>query len=195
MNMKFKSSMSKCVSRLALMSALLLPGVVNAAVVTLPALDIATMGGNAGASVTASSFSIEATAFTIVTDTDPIDISDEIFTLTSTSGSYDSTADFGMGSGLFSGNFSISGGLLSGTFSNLQVFGYGNGIDFDFDAILAFDSGSLKGGFSTGVLDGIIDGTGVTSKLGTISPVPVPAAAWLFGSGLMGLVFAARRKA
>ncbi|HFD32315.1 MAG TPA: VPLPA-CTERM sorting domain-containing protein [Gammaproteobacteria bacterium] len=31
-------------------------------------------------------------------------------------------------------------------------------------------------------------------QTGDVSAVPVPAAAWLFGSGLLGLVGAARRK-
>ena len=34
-----------------------------------------------------------------------------------------------------------------------------------------------------------------TSFSGSITPVPVPAAAWLFGSGLVGLIGVARRKA
>lgn len=197
MNMKLKINVNKCISQMALASALLLPGILNAAIIELPVLDIQAIGGDAGASVTTTSFSLEATAFTIITDADPIDISDEIFTLTSTSGSYDPTADSGYGLGLFSGTFSVGGGLLSGTFSNLEVFGIslGNDTDFDFDAILSFDSGSLKGGFTTGLLDGTITGSKVIAKLGTISPVPVPAAVWLFGSGLLGLVGIARRKA
>jgi hypothetical protein len=31
-------------------------------------------------------------------------------------------------------------------------------------------------------------------SFGTVSPVPIPAAVWLFGSGLLGLVGMARRK-
>lgn len=195
MSMKLKMNVNKCISRIALASVLLLPGILNAAIVALPALDIADMGSDAGATVSTSSFSLEATAFTIITDTVPIDIADEAFMLTSTSGSYDPAADGGFGHGLFSGIFSISGGLLSGTFTDLEVFGYGDNINFDFDAMLSFDAGSLKGGFTTGVLDGIITDTGVTAKLGAIAPVPVPAAVWLFGSGLLGLAGIARRKA
>ena len=194
MNEVLKMNMKKCISRIALASALLLPGVLNAATIILPALDIASMTGDAGATVSANAFNIDATAFTIITDGAPIDISDEIFTLTSTSGSYDASADGGDGLGTFAGTFSVGGGLLSGTFSDLEVFGFGDGINFDFDAILAFDSGSLKGGFTTGVLDGIIGGSKLTVKLATISAVPVPAAVWLFGSGLLGLVGIARRK-
>lgn len=42
---------------------------------------------------------------------------------------------------------------------------------------------------------GFDDGQGNTSAyFGGSTPVPVPAAAWLFGSGLLGLVGAARRK-
>jgi hypothetical protein len=48
--------------------------------------------------------------------------------------------------------------------------------------------------------DGINTISDVVYKGGTLdlsaaaSPVPVPAAAWLFGSGLLGLVGVARRK-
>jgi hypothetical protein len=40
-----------------------------------------------------------------------------------------------------------------------------------------------------------MDGIGDVSDIPTTNPVPVPAAAWLFGSGLLGLAGVARRKA
>ncbi len=154
---KLKINVKRCISPMALAAVMMLPGVVNAASVPLPALDIADMGSDAGATVTNTSFSIDATAFEIITTGSPIDITDEIFTLTSTSGSYDPTADFGLGFGTFAGTFSVGGGLLSGTFNALEVYGYGDGINFDFDAELIFTSGSLMGGFTSGTIDGIID--------------------------------------
>ena len=175
-------------------AVLLVPGLAQAAVI-LPALDIQDMGTDAGASVSASSFSIDATAFAIVFDFAPaLDIADEAFTLNSSSGSYDSSADGGLGYGSFAGSFSVSGGLLSGTFSNLEVFGYGNN-DYDFSADLVYTGGSLAGSFTGGRIEGVISGSVITAKLGEVTVVPVPAAVWLFATGLIGLVGVARRKA
>lgn len=58
---------------------------------------------------------------------------------------------------------------------------------------LGFDSGSLVPLALAAALDGPAEDYGVVST-GTISAVPVPAAAWLFGSGLIGLIGVARRK-
>ena len=182
------------IKRLVLATALLIPGLVHAAVI-LPALDIMDLGSDTGASVTSTTFTIDATAFAIIFDDNnlDIDIADEIATFTSTSGSYDSAADFGFGYGSFEGTFSV-GGLLSGTFSNLEVFGYGNDFDYDFESDLAFVSGSLMGNLSSGRIEGLISGDIVVAKLGEVAVVPVPAAVWLFASGLIGLVGVARRK-
>jgi len=184
-------SVIRYVSRLAMVAVMMLPSILNAAVV-LPALDIQDMGVDAGGNVTSTSFTIDATAFSIVTDGAPIDIDDESFILTSTSGSYDPAADFGFGYGTFAGTFSV-GGLLSGTFSSLEVFGYGDGTSFDFESELVFVAGSLMGGFDSGRIEGTLSGDVAIAKLGAV--VPVPAAVWLFGSGLIGLVGIARRKA
>lgn len=46
--------------------------------------------------------------------------------------------------------------------------------------------------FNLEIADGITGGVGVGDL--TINPVPVPAAIWLFGSGLIGLIGIARRK-
>lgn len=73
---------------------------------------------------------------------------------------------------------------------------------FDFSPI-AFDGSNHNGLFITdGLLAGNLLEFHVTSSLLAIvdnpfpvySPVPVPAALWLFGSGLIGLVGVARRK-
>ena len=42
--------------------------------------------------------------------------------------------------------------------------------------------------------DGVLDSAVYISSLSGVSPVPVPAAAWLFGSGLVGLIGIARRE-
>ncbi len=61
-----------------------------------------------------------------------------------------------------------------------------NGIDSDNNAA-DFASGCLTPGSAN------LSGTGDCSAI--INPVPVPAAAWLFGSGLAGLIGIGRRKA
>ena len=42
--------------------------------------------------------------------------------------------------------------------------------------------------------DGFVDNAGSAFHLVSTSAVPVPAAVWLFGSGLIGLIGVARRK-
>ena len=182
------------IKRLVLSAVLLTPGLAHAAVV-LPGFDIQDILDDTGASVTSTSFSIDATAFLIVFDDTNlnIDIADESVIFTSNSGTYDSLADGGLGYGSFDGIFSV-GSLLSGTFSNLEVFGFGNDIDYDFASDLAFDNGSLMGSFISGRIEGSISGDIVIAKLGEVAAVPVPAAAWLFASGLIGLAGVARRK-
>lgn len=70
-----------------------------------------------------------------------------------------------------------------GTSSPLQLFGF-------------------TGGGTTGLMSSYIlgsatlaaDGTLAITGNGTVAPVPLPAAVWLFGSGLMGLVGVSRRR-
>ena len=55
----------------------------------------------------------------------------------------------------------------------------------------------LEGAGGDGILGlGMIDGAfvGSSANFDFVAPVPVPAAVWLFGSGLLGLVGVARRK-
>ncbi len=88
----------------------------------------------------------------------------------------------------------VSGGVLTG---KMAVFGSGetSGLkifavyDFDNETFLAFTSNAGAGSGSTQVGDGTFTNPGGSAV------VPVPAAAWLFGSGLLGLVGVARRKA
>ena len=179
----------KFISYVTLAASVALSGVANADVIN-PKLDIQDLGDDTGASVTATTFDIDATAFAIITDGTTIDIADQAFALTST-GSFDS-----VGVGLFSGSFDITGGLLSGTFTNLEVFDLGLGF-YDFAGDVTYTGGSLAGSLSGGRFEGIIDNSFagdsiVIGKLGAV--VPVPAAVWLFASGLIGLIGIARRK-
>ena len=60
---------------------------------------------------------------------------------------------------------------------------------------LAFDDASQSGSFAFTLMDGEFNTiTGIVDSIGAASAVPVPAAVWLFGSGLLGLVGIARRK-
>ncbi len=85
----------------------------------------------------------------------------------------------------------VSGGVVTG---KLAVFGSGetSGLkvfaiyDFDNETFLAFLSNAAGGSSQVG--DGTFTNPGA-------AVVPVPAAVWLFGSGLLGLVGVARRKA
>jgi len=167
---------------IALSAILLIPGVSIADIIK-PALDIQDVGGDTGLTFTGTEFNIDSTVFTIVTDGAPIDIDDEDFILTSTGGF-----------GSFSGSFIVGGGLLTGTFTDLTVVeliaGSGN-----FFADVIYTGGSLQGALAGGRIEGGFVGTSVAAKLGEVSVVPVPAAVWLFGSGLLGLVGIARRKA
>jgi len=70
----------------------------------------------------------------------------------------------------------------------------GNSVDIDGDGIAGW--GMIDGAF-IGFNANFTTGTGTPggSYAGAASVIPVPAAAWLFGSGLLGLVGVARRKA
>lgn len=171
---------------LVLPMAMLITGISYADVVR-PALDIQDLDGDAGINLTSFNFDIDATAFQIVTLGDPIDITDTAFSLTST-GFIDS------GVGLFTGSFTV-GSLLSGTFSDLSVLSIG-GADGQFYGDLTYTGGSLMSELiQGGRIEGIYSDIGMVAKLGQVVVVPVPAAIWLFGSGLLGLVGVARRKA
>ena len=182
--------------RTALAAALAMPFAANAEIieVSFPYIEIGT-GGGADVAMADGALDISGSAMDIlqfagesVDDIDP----DQIFTLTGTM-----QAD-----NLYDGSFSIGGGLLSGTFTNLDVkqvtfLGDTTGSAAGF---LDFTGGSLQQGAIGGNVlinwnGDAYSGAGVisTGKLG-VPAVPVPAAVWLFGSGLLGLVGIARRK-
>lgn len=103
-----------------------------------------------------------------------------------------------------------SGTLLTGT---LTAFGFpdagGDPFEFLFD-VTGGDAAALYGGGSVpaGVIlsgtgfdgdfgsnfDNLSSGTGTGTAVANVGTVPVPAALWLFGSGLLGLTGLARRR-
>jgi hypothetical protein len=144
------------------------------------------LAGDTGINLTSTTFDIDASVLLIITDGGDIDIPDLDFKLNST-GSY--TAP----SGSFAGSFAVDGGTaLSGTFSNLTVFT--NSLGGQFFADVTYTGGYMAGALSGGRLEGSYTGVGMVAKLGPVSAVPVPAAVWLFGSGLIGMIGIARRR-
>ena len=88
---------------------------------------------------------------------------------------------FDLGSGLFDGSLGDSFDILSaesilGEFDLLTLAILGNGLDWQLDYLIDFN------------------GTTDLLRLSVVSAVPVPAAAWLFGSGLLMLVGVSRRR-
>jgi len=176
----------------------------NATPLTYPALDIQTLTGDTGITGTSTSFTIDATAFKIILDSASssfIDIPDQTFLLESdTSGA---------------GTISVNGGSsLSGSFTNLTVYYLGGTFSTGgFTADVNYLGGSLVSGLSSGRIEGgfagatyngtpgliipfgtVFTADTISAKLGQVQTVPVPAAVWLFGSGLIGLAGIARRK-
>ena len=110
------------------------------------------------------------------------------------------------------GTLLVDGGVaLSATFTNLAIVYTFSGMA-DWNADLTYTGGSLVGGLTAGRVEGGFTGIsgsfstlqsllGQTfsasngiAKVGPVAVVPVPAAVWLFGSGLLGLAGIARRK-
>lgn len=190
----------KLLAKLVLPIAMLIPSVSNAEII-FPALDIQKFGADTGLTMTdvgttSTTLDIDATVIAIILDSIGTfdDIADQPFTLTATgSSTLTSMGSFTFISGLFDGSFAVGAGgsLLSGTFSGLEI----SGLDTQplISGNVSYTGGTLQGNLTGGRLELATAGSSVAGKLGAV--VPVPAAVWLFGSGLIGLVGIARRKA
>ena len=161
------------------------------AAVSLPALDISTLGPDAGVASDGSNLTMDATVFSILTGGTPIDIPDAPFTLNA---SYSTSA----GSIYFFSNGTLSAGsLLTANFDTLTLTSLGSNLG-QFNGDLTYTGGSLVGGLTSGRIEGVFSGatsgdfsqaftaSNLSAKIGAV--VPVPAAIWLFSSGLIGLV-------
>ena len=188
--------LSQPLAMLALSLAMLIPSISNAAIV-FPALDIQDFGDDAGVSLTSTTLDIDATVLVIILDefSNINNIADQTFTLTATGSSsvFDEATPIGTLTfieGLFDGTFTVGGGLLEGSFTGLVISGLASQPKIEGD--VTYTGGSLQGSLVGGRIELVTAGTLVSGKLGAV--VPVPAAIWLFGFGLLGLVGVARRK-
>ncbi len=161
--------------------------IANADVIA-PALDIDDLGSGDFISGSATELTINGTGFALITDFGPpttfIDIADVDFLLTATRGS-NNGIDY-----IFTNGAITAGSYINTTFVTLTMSEF-SGIA-TFAADLA-SGGRIEGGFfMSGSIASDFGGSVLTAKAGPV--VPVPAAVWLFGSGLIGLIGVARRK-
>ncbi|MCW9024986.1 MAG: VPLPA-CTERM sorting domain-containing protein [Gammaproteobacteria bacterium] len=142
-------------------------------------IESTTYEGDGGLQSTSSGYLINLTAFNVNDSGTNTGIS-EIFTLNiNTSGISTLTI----------------GSLLSADVNNFVLTSdhFGGG---EFSANLDYTGGSMMGSFTTGTLIGDYTASNqVLASVYEVQAVPVPAAVWLFGSGLIGLAGIARRKA
>ena len=160
--------------------------IANADVVA-PALEIGDLGAGDFISGTSTSLIIDGTGTSIITNFLPltvIDITDVDFVLTADRGS-NNGVDY-----LFTNGSITAGSYINTTFNTLTM-SENLGIA-SFWADLA-NGGRIEGGFMlTGDIASDFGGNTLIAIAGPV--VPVPAAVWLFGSGLIGLIGIARRK-
>ena len=97
--------------------------------------------------------------------------------------------------------FAAVSGDLTGTALTLDLSSwtaYWNGTSFNQGGMISATTdgaGNFTATWDALVVGGAFDGQiGAWTINGTVSAIPVPAAAWLFGSGLLGLVGIARRR-
>ena len=160
--------------------------------VQLPALDVQNFGADTGTGSDGTTLSMHATAYGITTSGGHIDIADQPFLL---SAQYVSQS----GSSYLFGNGSLSiGSLLSASFSSLSIVSLGGGAG-QVSADLSYTGGMLAAGIGAGRIEGILDGASssdfsqaftaptLIAEVGRTA-VPIPAAVWMFGSGVLALV-------
>lgn len=99
----------------------------------------------------------------------------------------------GFGGALYTEDFSFLGTLFAGTYTAVFSSTGGRGgmryINND-----PYADGTIYNTDGTFSIPGSTNADLAFLVQGDISPIPVPAAAWLFGSGLIGLIGLARRK-
>ncbi len=87
-----------------------------------------------------------------------------------------------------------AGSLTStGPFSNVQSYRYWSATEFAPSTLYAWTF-DMSNGYQNAHGKQLGNFYGWAVQLGDVSAVPVPAAVWLFGSGLLGLIGVARRK-
>jgi hypothetical protein len=183
----------KSLAALALSLAMLIPGISNAAI-SYPALEVKNLGSEDGLLLTSTGLTIDATVTGILDDINTFtDIDHLTFSLTAT-GTYSlfthPDVPGTLVDGSYDGSFDIGDGLLTGTFVGLSLSGLSS--QPTLAGALNYTGGTMAGDLAGGSLYLAIAGNNVQGKLGAV--VTVPAAAWLFGSGLLGLVGITRRK-
>ncbi len=176
-------------------AGLLFTAAANASV-AYPMLDVQQYGSGTDVTSTATSLTMNGTAFSIIysaTSNWP-GFPDQPFSLSSDAS--------GVGT-LSVGN----GSILSASFSKLNLNPIATGVGY-FTADLTYTGGSMM---PANLFNGRIEGTffnatgaialgtafkadSLIAKIGKVQAVPVPAAVWLFGSSLLGLAGIAKRK-
>lgn len=162
--------------------------IANANVLVAPALEIGDLGAGDFILGDATTLTINGTGTGIITNFSPFtvtDITDVDFVLTAMRGSNNGT-DYSFINGTIT-----AGTYINTTFDTLTMY---ETLSFAiFTADLA-NGGRIEGSFTlTGDIASDFTGDTLIAKASPV--VPVPAAVWLFGSGLLGLAGVARRKA
>lgn len=185
---------------ISVMVGLVLTVAANATVV-YPALDVQQLNADMGVASNSTGLTMDGTAFAIIypDGSNWPGFPDQNFSLTS-----DATG---------SGTLSVGhGSILTATFSNLTLSDLGllgsafSGVG-NFAADLSYTGGSMAANLAGGRIEGVFNNaTGIIGlgntftagnmmiKLGKVQTVPVPAAVWLFGAGLLGLFGLAKRR-
>ena len=112
---------------------------------------------------------------------------------------YDLSDGVFIGDDLFPSNPEAAEGIAVTSLADAPLFGSGQAVDalsFTFPLSLIFCGQGGECGLISGFGDSELGVFDVTYEMATVSvsSVPVPAAVWLFGSGLLGLVGVARHK-
>jgi len=181
---------------------------VNATTVDFPQLIITTTQGGSGVSYTGNGstlMTMEATA----SDIDPSASSGDVF-INVTLSTFSLSANLSTGIGTLTIGSLLSASFTDFVFTPTLIVGTSTGNAGNFEATLDYTGGELAGIYSGGILLGsaysvnTVDFAGpswtlesIQARIGPVDPaavIPVPAAVWLFGSGLLGLFGLARRK-